>query len=378
MAPDAVFVHDDALDRFAYPPDCPFKTCRAGETLRRLGSMGLLTGDGRRVVAPEPASREAMERLHTRAYLDVLEAASRGQWDHEALFMGLATPDCPVWLGMWDYARLAVGATLTGVRLVLDGEARVAFNPSGGYHHAFPSRAAGFCYVNDVALACDALARAGRRVLYLDVDVHHGDGVQSAFYDRRDVMTISLHQSGRTLFPGTGFEDEIGAGEGVGHSVNIPLPLETYDAAWWRAFETVVPPLVERFGPDVVVFELGADGLAGDPLAGLSLTNNVYADVVEYLLSLGTPVVATGGGGYHEENTVRAWALAWTVFTGQSRQTEDLAFGMGGVMLENTDWQGGLRDRVLPVTEDQRASVDPAIDATLGNLRHLVFPHHGL
>jgi acetoin utilization protein AcuC len=252
----------------------------------------------------------------------------------------------------------------------------VVFNPSGGYHHAFPEKAAGFCYLNDNALACIALAEARKKVLYLDVDVHHGDGVAYGFYDRSGVMTISLHENPKTLFPGTGFEDEIGEGEGKGYCVNLPLPVGTYDRAYMEAFDAVVMPLIGAFGPDVIVFELGADTLAGDPLAHLQLTNNSYVEMINRLLSFDTPILATGGGGYHVENTIRAWSLAWTVLTGV--HDEDFAAGLGGVMMESTDWQGGLRDRQLPVTDQQKQAVVPALEHSIQTIKAKVFPFHGL
>ncbi|MGE5295536.1 MAG: acetoin utilization protein AcuC, partial [Solirubrobacterales bacterium] len=294
-----------------------------------------------------------------------------------ALQMGIGTEDCPIFRGMYDYAVLAAGGTLVGAELILSGQADVAFNPSGGYHHAFPEKAAGFCYINDNALACTVLAEAGKRVLYLDVDVHNGDGVAHAFRDRSDVMTISLHENPKTLFPGTGFEDEIGEGEGRGFCVNVPLPVGTFDQAYLYAFETVAMPLIRAYNPDVIVLELGADALSGDPLAHLQLTNNVYADVINHLLRLNKPILATGGGGYHVENTIRAWALAWTVLSGQ-----DLDIGMdaaiGGVMLQSMDWQGGFRDRELPVMNQQRDMVVPALQATIETIKAKVFPIHGL
>jgi acetoin utilization protein AcuC len=285
--------------------------------------------------------------------------------------------DCPIFTGMYDYAVLAAGGTLVGAKMILAGEADVAFNPSGGYHHAGPEKAAGFCYINDNAIACTVLANAGKRVLYLDVDVHHGDGVAYAFYDRSDVMTISLHENPKTLFPGTGYEDEIGDGQGRGYCVNLPLPVGTYDHAYMHAFESVVLPLTKAFDPDVIAFELGADTLAGDPLAHLHLTNNTYAEVINHLLQFGKPILATGGGGYHVENTVRAWALAWTVFTGVDDDLS-LTAAIGGVMMESTDWQGGLRDRELPVTEQQKQAVLPALEASIDAIKATVFPIHGL
>lgn len=210
-------------------------------------------------------------------------------------------------------------------------------------------------------------------MLFLDVDAHHGDGVQNAFYDRSDVMTVSFHESGKTLFPGTGSEDEIGVGEGEGHAVNVPLPQGTYDEAFLRAFRAVVPPLVEANDPDVIVLELGMDMLAGDPLTHLGLTNNAYADVITATMELDKPILATGGGGYHEENTARGWAL----FCGEDEH-DDLSLGLGGVMLEGTDWLGGLRDKRLVVEATQREAVDAAVDRTTEAVKANVFPIHGL
>jgi acetoin utilization protein AcuC len=339
--------------------------------------MGLLWGETTREAAPVPAQRTVLKKFHSARYLHALKTAQSGKWELDALNMGIGTDDCPIFRGMYDYAVLAAGGTLVGAELILSGQADVVFNPSGGYHHAFPEKAAGFCYINDCALACTVLAEAGKRVLYLDVDVHNGDGVSHAFYDRSDVMTISLHENPKTLFPGTGFEDEIGEGEGRGYCVNLPLPVGTFDQAYLFAFDQIVPPLIQAYNPDVIVFELGADTLAGDPLAHLQLTNNVYVEVINHLLRLNRPILMLGGGGYHVENTVRAWALAWTILSDQ-----DIAEGMdaaiGGVMLQSLDWQGGFRDRALPVTNQQREMVLPALQASIDTVKAKVFPLHGL
>ncbi|HUT30449.1 MAG TPA: acetoin utilization protein AcuC [Sedimentisphaerales bacterium] len=372
-----VFVYSSELEKYRYPPEHPFNTARAQKAREIVSSIGLLSGQGRREVPPEPAERAVLKKFHTARYLHALRAATKGHWSPEALEMGIGTSDCPVFEGLYDYAVLATGGTLVGANLILSGSADAAFNPSGGYHHAGPERASGFCYINDVALACTVLAEAGKRVLYLDVDVHHGDGVAYAFYDRSDVMTISLHETPRALFPGTGFADEIGAGEGKGYCVNIPLPIGTYDQMYMKAFNQVVVPLIGAYNPDVIVFELGADALAGDPLAHLCLTNNTYAEIIEHLLSLNRPILATGGGGYNVENTARAWALAWSVLCG-ANTGQDMSLGIGGVMLENTDWQGGLRDREFVVRSQQREMVLVVLDKTIETIKANVFPLHGL
>jgi acetoin utilization protein AcuC len=373
----SAFIYSPELETYHYPPDHPFNTIRAKRVRETVNSMGLLAGSGIREVAPIPAERMVLKKFHTARYLHALQAASRGRWTPEALEMGIGTDDCPIFKGMYEYTVLAAGGTLVGADLILSGQTQIAFNPSGGYHHAHPERASGFCYINDVALACMVIAEQGKRVLYLDVDVHTGDGVAQAFYDRSDVMTISFHQNPKTLFPGTGFEDEIGTGAGTGYCVNVPLPVGTYDRAYIKAFETIALPLIGAYEPDVIVFELGADALAGDPLANLRLTNNVYVKIINHLLSFNKPILATGGGGYNIENTVRAWSLAWSVFCGAD-DSKDMHPAIGGVLLESTEWQGGLRDRALAVTESQRETVAPAIEATIQKIKATVFPIHGL
>ena len=373
----AAFIYSQELEKYHYPPEHPFNVDRARKVRHVLASMGLLSGDGRAEVSPTPAKRIVLKKFHSARYLHALQTASKGRWDAEALEMGIGTGDCPVFKGMYEYSALACGATLTGAKLILTGSADVAFNPSGGFHHAGPEKASGFCYINDVAVACIILTERKRRVLYLDVDVHYGDGVAEAFYDRSDVMTISLHETPRVLFPGTGFEDQIGNGQGRGYCVNMPLPVGTYDQAYMKAFEAIALPLIGAYKPDVIVLQLGADALAGDPLAHLRLTNNVYADIINHLLRFNKPILATGGGGYNVDNTVRAWALAWTCLCGVPTG-QDVNPTVAGVMLENVEWHGGLRDRRRVVSESQRRIVTPAIEAIIGKIRANIFPIHGL
>lgn len=371
-----VLLHSPELEQFHYPEHIPFKTQRATLMRRTVYSMGLLAGPEAREVAPRMATREELELYHAPKYLDAIRRAEQGDLPPESFLMGLGTPDCPVFTGMYDYAALACGGTMTGARLILSGEADIAFNPSGGFHHAHRDRAGGFCYLNDVVLGALLLTTAGRRVLFLDLDVHHCDGVQAAFWTRRDVMTVSLHESGKMLFPGTGEVDEIGECNGRGYSVNVPLPVGTYDGAYLKAYHEVVVPLIKAYNPDVLMLELGMDTLAGDPLAHLHLTNNSIADIVASLRTFGMPILAVGGGGYNVEATVRSWALMWSALCGE--QDDDASMGMGGVMLENTDWFGGLRDRALISDAGMRGTVDAEVAATLERVRKLVFPIHGL
>ena len=371
------FLYSPEAEALSYPPECPFKTQRAGITRLRLRSFGLLGDETHFEIEPRRASMSDLKQFHTARYLEELRRAAGGDLTVDGLNMGFGGPDTPVFKDMYECGELACGAGLAGADLLLEGRADVVFNLLGGFHHAFPDHAAGFCYLNDAVLACARLAGAGKRVLYLDVDAHHGDGVQAAFYRRQDVMTISLHESGKTLFPWGGFEDEIGEDHGHGYNANVPLPAEAYDEAFLAAFDSVAVPLAAAFHPQALVLELGMDILAGDPLTHLRMTNNVVVEVVERVLKLNCPVLVAGGGGYHVENTVRGWALAWQTFCGGNDDC-DFAMGMGGVMLANADWAGGLRDRVLPVSAEQRRAVEPALEATIQKVRQKLFPLHGL
>lgn len=379
MEGQRVFIHSDALNENGYPPQCPFNTGRAARTLATAETMGLFAGDDRAVIAPVRATRDELETFHAPDYLDGIEAAAAGRMDpYKAMLMGLGTPDCPVWPGMMSYLSLAAGATMTGARRLLEQQAAIVFNPSGGLHHAHSAQASGFCYLNDVVLAVNLLREAGKRVLFLDIDVHHGDGVQKAFSRCRDVMTISMHESGHTLFPGTGFVGEMGEGAGRGYSINLPLPVGTYDAVYRRAFDQAVFPLAKAYDPDVIVMEVGMDTLAGDPLAHLHLTNNTPADILDSVVQLAKPLLVTGGGGYNVEHAVRGWALCWGVLCGDHVEHEDVMLGMGGVMMGNTDWFGGLRDRVLLSDAGRREDIDATVEATVAEIKQTIFPLHGI
>jgi acetoin utilization protein AcuC len=356
----SIFIHSPDMGRFPYPPQCPFNTSRAGKARQTVDSMGLLNSSGNIEFAPAPANKETLAKLHTGKYLDALQQAGNGKFDYDMLAMGIGTGDCPAFAGVYDHGLWAAGATITAAHQILAGNAHIAFNPSGGLHHAHSSCASGFCYVNDVVLGCMTLAEAGKKVLYLDIDVHHGDGVQEAFYDRNDVMTISFHQSGQTLFPGTGFIDELGIGPGRGYSVNLPLPIGTYDEIYMDAFRQLVLPLIKAYQPDCLVIEIGTDALADDPLAQLMLSNNVYADIITELLKFNTPLLATGGGGYNFENTVRAWSLVWAA------------------MCQNSDAQQKLRDKPSAPNDKTSQFAAAAVQKAIEMVKENIFPFHKL
>jgi acetoin utilization protein AcuC len=214
---------------------------------------------------------------------------------------------------MFDAAVLSTGASLVAATLVANRQVDVAFNISGGLHHAAPDHASGFCVFNDPAIAIKYLLSCGLRVAYVDIDAHHGDGVQQAFYDDDRVLTISLHESGQFLFPGTGFVSEMGASKGMGYSVNLPLYPYTDDEIYLWAFREVVPPLLRAFAPDVLVTQLGIDSYHSDPLTHLQLTSRGYVETVRELAQLDIPWLALGGGGYDLSAVARCWTLAYGV-----------------------------------------------------------------
>ncbi len=377
MDKKAAFIHSPLLDDGGYPEECPFNSKRAGKLFSTVDSLGMLDLPNTFLAEPSVISQELLERFHTLDYLESLKRAGKGIHDLEALKKGLGTPDCPLFKDMFEFSSLAAGGTVTAAKLILEGKADIAFNPSGGFHHAFADAASGFCYINDIVMGAITLADAGKRVMVIDLDVHHGDGTQKAFYENSQIVTVSMHESGKTLFPGTGFVEEIGEGEGKGYNINLPLPVGTYDAIYYQAFKEILLPLIEATSPDVLLLALGMDSLAGDPLAHLNLTNNVFADIIADIIELNKPIVATGGGGYNIVNTVRAWSLIWSIFA-NGRDDSIAAFGMGGVMLENTSWSGGLRDRVLLSHGGYRDTVDKEIKEVCDKIKTLIFPIHGL
>ncbi|MBI4635229.1 MAG: acetoin utilization protein AcuC [Candidatus Rokubacteria bacterium] len=309
-------IHSDAYTRFDYGPAHPLRMERLGLTWRLMEAYGLTRGPGIAVHFAEPAEESAIEPFHERPYLEVLKASEGGVAPGAAARYGLGPGDNPVFPGVWSAARLVAGGSLRAAQLIAGGEVERAFHFAGGLHHAMPARASGFCYVNDAVLAIQHLRARGLRVAYVDIDAHHGDGVQWAFYGDPSVLTISTHERGDYLFPGTGFVEETGTGAGVGYAVNLPLEPYTDSEVYLPAFEAVVPPLLEAFRPDVVVAQLGIDSHLTDPLTHLALDIQGFARAVARIAALAPRLLALGGGGYDLQNVARAWTAAWAVLNG--------------------------------------------------------------
>ena len=307
------FIYSDDFAKYDYGPGHPLKPFRLKLSHELIQAYGLLALPDVRVVEAKPADEKDLLLYHSRDYLEVLKSANSGLEIAGGERYGIGFGDNPVFEGVFDWSRLVTGASLQAAELVDSGEVATAFNISGGLHHALVSRASGFCYINDPVIAISSLLKRGRRVAYIDIDAHHGDGVQEAFYRTDKVLTISLHESGRYLFPGTGFESEKGEGKGEGYSVNVPLPPSCDDELFVYAFNEIVPPLIERFGPDIVVSQLGVDSFLTDPLAHLNYTTNGFCEVVRKIQELSPRWIALGGGGYEITNVAKAWTLAWAI-----------------------------------------------------------------
>jgi acetoin utilization protein AcuC len=308
-----LFVWDRALTQHVYRPDHPLKPARligVHDTLKRLGAFDRPTAG---VIAPRGATRDEIELIHAPDHVEaVMQASADPGLDHGAWGMQ-EWGDTPPFHGMHEASLLTTGASLVAMEEVISGRARAAVNYAGGLHHAMAARASGFCIYNDPAIVCAILAQKGMRVAYVDIDAHHGDGVQAAFYDTDRVLTISLHETGRTLFPGTGFADERGTGAGKGYSVNVALPPFTDDPAYVRAFDAIVPPLVTRFHPDVLVTQQGIDPHFADPLTHLMLSTRAREHCVSSFARMGLPWIAMGGGGYDLDAVRRTWSLEYLV-----------------------------------------------------------------
>jgi acetoin utilization protein AcuC len=317
-------VYSPEIVAYDHGPDHPLRPIRVKLTRELIAAYGLLEDDGVAEVPARIATDRELGLVHTEAYLDAVKRAGAGE-EGDWWRFGFGPGDNPIFPGMHEASARVAGGSLVAAEAVLSGRADHAFNPAGGLHHAMPERASGFCVYDDPAIAMAWMLEHGaERIAYVDVDVHHGDGPQAVFYDDPRVLTISIHESGRYLFPGTGFEDERGAGDAEGTAVNAPLAPYTDDEAWLTAFREVVPPRVKGWRPDVLVTQLGCDTHHTDPLAHLSLSTRAYREAARVLHDLahqaaGGRWVATGGGGYQWARVV---PRAWTIYFGEMAERE--------------------------------------------------------
>jgi acetoin utilization protein AcuC len=389
MSGDACVVYDRSLTDYDFGSEHPMAPIRVDLTMLLAEALGV-TGRGGLVVVPAPmADEDLLATVHTPRFIESVRRISADP-THIDLASGVGTEDTPAFRGVHEASAHIVGATVEAARRVWSGEVLHAANITGGLHHAMADHASGFCVYNDVAVAIRWLLDNGaERVAYVDVDAHHGDGVESIFYDDPRVLTISLHETGQFLFPGTGFPERNGGPGAEGTAVNVALPPGTGDAGWLRAFHAVVPQLVHSFGPDVLVTQQGCDSHTEDPLAHLMLTVDGHRASYQALHDLAHDVaggrwVATGGGGYAVVDVVpRSW-------------THLLGIVAGNPVPSDTDVPEGWREHVLTLlgrrapmrmTDGREigfrpweAGYDPAnwLDRAVQATRQAVFPLHGL
>ena len=319
----ALFVYDENFSQYRFSADHPFNPRRLAATHDLLTTLGWLTAD--QTAAPDKADHALLELAHSPYYIDLVERLSdTGRRTFGIERLGLGTEDNPVFEGMHDAASLAVGGTVKAAQAIVDGVTNRALNLSGGLHHAGQGHASGFCIYNDVVTAARWIRRkTGWRVLYVETDAHHGDGVQDAFYDDPDVFFLSLHESGRYLFPGTGSLEQIGGGSARGTTLNIPLEPATDDHSWLDAYTRIVPEVMRRFRPDIVISQHGCDGHYWDPLADMCATTAFYHQVPALMSRWVDEYargrwIATGGGGYQLVQVVpRSWTHLLAVASGE-------------------------------------------------------------
>ncbi|HEV3474878.1 MAG TPA: acetoin utilization protein AcuC [Actinomycetota bacterium] len=367
MSTTVRLVYSPEIVQYDHGPQHPLRPVRVRLTRELIAAYGLL--EDRRVeeVPARVASDQELMLVHTERYLDAVKRAGDGEPGDWFRF-GLGPGDNPIFPHMHEASARVAGASLVAAEAVVSGAAAHAFNPAGGLHHAMPERASGFCVYDDPAIAIAwMLGRGVERIAYVDVDVHHGDGPQAIFYDDPRVLTISMHESGRYLFPGTGFVDERGAGDAVGTKFNVPLPPYTSDEGWLHAFREVVPAQVRAWRPDVLVTQLGCDTHHTDPLAHLQLSTAAYREAATTFHELAHEVadgrwVATGGGGYQWARVVpRAWTIYFAEMAEQKIPDE-----IPGEWLERaaTEWGDRIPERLSeesPPTSEDRTAIDSVV-----------------
>jgi acetoin utilization protein AcuC len=383
----ASVVFDDTLGEYDFGPEHPMSPLRVALTMRLARDLGVL--DGLRVVPAPVASDDLLATVHSPALIEAVQAAGRNPGAYDATY-GLGSDDNPVFPHMHEAAAHVSGATVEAMRQVWSGESLHSANITGGLHHAMPNRVSGFCVYNDVAVGIRWLLEQGaERVAYVDVDAHHGDGVERIFWDDPRVLTISLHESGEVLFPGTGFPRDLGGRDAAGTAVNVALPPGTADAGWLRAFHAVVPDLLREWQPDILVTQHGCDSHLNDPLAHLMLTVDgqraSYVALHDLAHELtGGRWVATGGGGYSVVDVVpRAWSHLLAIVAGRPLDPGTETPG---------DWREHVRtslQRTPPyrLTDgrnpawrrwEEGFNPDTALDRAIHATRSEVFPLHGL
>lgn len=388
MSDAVAVVWDEALAAYDFGPGHPLAPIRVQLAMRLARDFGVI--DAVDVISSvSPAPMEAILSVHGREYVQAVQRASEDPSVVD-IARGIGTPDDPAFAGMHHASALVAGATLAAAEAVQSGRAQHAINIAGGLHHAMPDAASGFCIYNDIGIAISWLLEQGvDRIAYIDVDVHHGDGVQAMFYDDPRVLTISIHESPASLFPGTGYPSEIGSHGAPGSAVNIALPAGTGDQGWLRAFHAVVPQVLEAFGPSVIVSQHGCDSHRDDPLAHLELTIDGQRMSYEAIHRWAHRYcegrwIAVGGGGYEWVDVVpRAWTHLLAEAAGvpiDPRAHVPDAFRSHVSQVMGRQAPERMTDGGTPWAKPFDQGFDPrdVVDAAVLATRTAVFPYFGL
>jgi len=367
---NSLIVYTSKFERYTYGPNHPFRLDRGRLFLNSAYRLNLI--DESQIFEPTSLNEEDLYLFHTEDYVQTLKKANDGDIEVDFLRYGIGLPDNPVFRGVFDVALLHASMA-RGAFEKADSHSRI-FVPVGGLHHAMRNRASGFCYVNDIGILIELLLKAGKRVFYIDIDAHHGDGVQNGFYNNPMVLKMSFHESGRTLFPFSGFEDEIGEGEGKFYNLNIPMHGYSDDEVFLYLFRRIFPPIIERFNPDITIAQIGVDMMSTDPLTHLRLTNNSYCEAVRVIKERSKRLIAFGGGGYNPDNISKGYTLAWAIFN--DLEIDDYASLMlGGTFMGSNEMSlGGLKDMNLYVSGPEKEIAIKEAERVLDFYTKNVFP----
>ena len=315
MPPRIAYIYSDDFNRYDLGLSHPMNQKRIKISHRLFQDLGIFDKSSTNVFSvtiKKPASEKDLQSVHTEEYIhEVKRLPKVADFNPK---MGLGTGDCPVFDGMYDISALVVGSALFGVDLIMNHDYSAAFIPMGGLHHAFPSRASGFCYFNDLAIAIKKLLTLGLRVAYIDTDLHHGDGIQAIFNHEPNVLTFDMHESGQFIFPGTGYPDDFGEGSAQGTKINFPLYMYTYDELYMKIFKRYLPLVINQYKPDILVWQAGLDGHYRDPMGHLMLSSHTYKEIATIIHQLADhtstrKMLIGAGGGYNPTSTARGWAI---------------------------------------------------------------------
>jgi acetoin utilization protein AcuC len=379
QATGSIFLYSDEMSRFEFGPDHPFKPERAAKTYDLCIRYGVMNHPWMKVLEPQNLDTRLLFLFHESEYIRLLEEASQGIVRLEMLERGLGTADNPVAPGIYGWSLQAAGGTFMGMQRLLNGEAMIAFHPLGGFHHAMRGHAEGFCYINDIAITLRSALKEfpGLRIAFIDLDAHHGNGVQEEFYEDPRVLFISLHETGRTLYPWSGYETEFGSGKGRGFTVNFPLEPGTDDEVYGFALDAVLFPLLKSFSPEIIVAVLGADTLVSDPLTHLKLTNNIYQRAVRGIMDLSTRILGLGGGGYDLYRTARCWTWAWAILN-RLEPMDEFAGLVGGMMFGPEMEVGSLYDHPYKSEGEVKETAFEEARRVAAYIQKEIFPIHGV